>query len=78
MTSTRDNPAPRGVIEEYIRAADGVSLRTARWTPRSVIGTVVVPGGCDEFIEKHFEVVGELLTPGVAVRTNSDGLAAKR
>ena len=67
LTSTPDNPAPQGAIEEYIRTADGVSLRTARWTPPSPIGTVVVLGGRGEFIEKYFEVVGELLTRGFAV-----------
>ena len=67
LTSTPDNPAPQGAIEEYIRTADGVSLRTARWAPPSPIGTVVVLGGRGEFIEKYFEVVGELLARGFAV-----------
>jgi lysophospholipase len=67
LTSTPDNPAPPGAIEEHIRAADGVRLRTARWAPPSPIGTVVVLSGRGEFIEKYFEVVGELLTRGFAV-----------
>jgi lysophospholipase len=67
LTSTPDNPVPPGAIEEYISAADGVRLRTARWTPSSAIGTVVVLGGRGEFIEKYFEVTGELLTRGFAV-----------
>ena len=67
LTSTLDNPAPPGAIEEYISAADGVRLRTARWTPSSATGTVIILGGRGEFIEKYFEVVGELLTRGFAV-----------
>jgi lysophospholipase len=67
LTSTPDYPAPPGAIEEHIRAADGVRLRTARWAPSSPIGTVVLLGGRGEFIEKYFEVVGELLTRGFAV-----------
>ncbi len=67
LTSTPNNPAPRGAIEEHIRAADGVRLRTARWVPSSPIGTVVLLGGRGEFIEKYFEAIGELLTRGFAV-----------
>jgi lysophospholipase len=67
LTSTPDNPAPPGAIEEHIRAADGVRLRTARWAPPSPLGTVVVLGGRGEFIEKYFEVAGELLSRGFAV-----------
>jgi lysophospholipase len=67
LISTPENPAPPGAIEEYIRAADGVRLRTARWAPSSPIGTVVLLGGRGEFIEKYFEVVGELLIRGFAV-----------
>ena len=67
LTSTPDNPAPHGAIEEHIRATDGVRLRTARWAPSSPIGTIVLLGGRGEFIEKYFEVIGELLTRGFAV-----------
>ena len=67
LISTPENPAPPGAIEEHIRAADGVRLRTARWAPSSPIGTVILLGGRGEFIEKYFEVVGELLTRGFAV-----------
>ena len=67
LISTLENPAPKGAIEEHIRAVDGVRLRTARWAPPSPIGTIVLLGGRGEFIEKYFEVVGELLTRGFAV-----------
>jgi lysophospholipase len=68
LTSMVDNPVPAGGIEADIRAADGVRLRTARWTPVSTPrGTIVVLGGRGEFIEKYYEVVGELLSRGFAV-----------
>jgi lysophospholipase len=67
LISTPENPAPPGAIEEHIRAADGIRLRTARWAPSSPIGTVAVLGGRGEFMEKYFEVIAELLTRGFAV-----------
>ncbi len=67
LTSTPDYPAPAGAIEEHIRAADGVRLRTVRWAPASPLGTVAVLGGRGEFIEKYFEVAGELLSRRFAV-----------
>jgi lysophospholipase len=68
LASTPDNPAPPGAVEAEIRAVDGVRLRTARWEPRSPTrGTVAVLGGRSEFIEKYFEVIGELLSRDFAV-----------
>jgi lysophospholipase len=70
LTSTLDNPAPPHGVEEHIRAADGVRLRTARWAANSEPrGTVAVLGGRGEFIEKYFEVVEDLLARGFAVAT---------
>jgi lysophospholipase len=68
LTSTPDNPAPAGATEAQIRAVDGVGLRTARWDARSSArGTLAVLGGRGEFIEKYFEVIGELLSRDFAV-----------
>ena len=68
LTSTLDNPPPPLGIEEDIRAADGVRLRTARWSPNSTPrGTVAVLAGRGEFIEKYFEAAGELLWRDFAV-----------
>jgi lysophospholipase len=68
LTSTPDNPAPAGAIEAQIHAVDGVALRTARWEARSSArGTLAVLGGRGEFIEKYFEVIGELLSRDFAV-----------
>ena len=45
-----------------------IQLRTARWVPQTALrGTVVVLQGRSEFIEKYFEVIGELLARGFAV-----------
>ena len=62
LTSTADNPAPPGAIEADIVASDGVRLRTARWEQAGVArGTVAVFGGRGEFIEKYFELAGDLI-----------------
>ncbi len=59
---TRDNPAPEGGYAASIRAADGLSLRVARWHPPGIsVGTVVICTGRAEFIEKYFETAAELL-----------------
>jgi lysophospholipase len=64
-------PAPPGAVVEWLTLADGVRLRTARWIlPASEThGTVVLIQGRTEFIEKYFEVVGELLARGLSVIT---------
>ena len=68
LTSTSDNPLPPLSIEEDVRTADGVRLRTVRWTPAAPPrGSIAVLGGRGEFIEKYFEVVRELLSRGFAV-----------
>ena len=68
LVSTPDNPPPPNGVEEAIRAADGVRLRTVRWEATSgPRGTVAVLGGRAEFIEKYFEVASDLLARGFAV-----------
>ena len=57
-----ENPAPAGAIVSSIQAKDGVKLRTARWTaPSGSRGTVALMHGYSEFIEKYFELIGDLL-----------------
>lgn len=65
---TPDNPAPPGGSVTTIRTADGIAVRVARWHPpgRS-LGTLAICVGRAEFIEKYFEVVGELLARQLAV-----------
>jgi lysophospholipase len=68
LTFTADNPAPAGAIEADIVASDGVRLRTARWEAgEAARGTVAVFGGRGEFIEKYFELAGELIARGFCV-----------
>ena len=68
LASTPGNPAPEGARVLELTARDGTRLRAAVWTPvGAVAGTVSVFGGRGEFIEKYFEVIGELLSRGFAV-----------
>lgn len=64
-------PAPPGGVVEWITLGDDVKLRTARWIlpPHEAQGTVVLINGRTEFIEKYFEVVGELLARRLSVVT---------
>ena len=65
------NPIPEGAASGIIRAADGVSLRYARWpaTGGRRLGTVCLFQGRAETIEKYFEVVADLRRRGFAVAT---------
>ena len=68
LAATSDNPAPLGAIEEDIRTADAVRLRTVRWSPPGAArGTVAILGGRGEFAEKYFEAAKDLLERGFAV-----------
>ena len=65
---TSDNPCPPGGVVAAVRAVDGKVLRVARWHPAGrPVGTVLICTGRAEFIEKYFEVVGELRRKGFAV-----------
>ena len=68
LVSTPFNPTPPGAILLPVRTADGVQLRTARWTPpHGARGTVAILGGRAEFIEKYFETIRNLLDRGLSV-----------
>jgi lysophospholipase len=68
LIATPDNPIPPGAVLSAARAIDGAPLRVARWVPTTARrGTVAIFPGRAEFIEKYFEVVGELLARGFAV-----------
>jgi lysophospholipase len=64
-----ENPVPSGAFVGTIKTRDGVHLRYARWRPtaRRCLGTVCVFTGRAEFIEKYFEVIGELRERGFMV-----------
>jgi lysophospholipase len=71
LVTVPGNPAPPGAVVEWLTLGDGTKLRTARWIlpGHDTHGTVVLIGGRTEFIEKYFEVVGELLARGLSVVT---------
>ncbi len=63
------NEIPSGAEEHWLEGRGGVKVRTLtapslRQPPR---GTVIVAPGRTEFIEKYFEVIGELQARGFAV-----------
>jgi lysophospholipase len=61
LFSTADNPAPAGAEILQIKAEDGVRLRVVRWAePSASRGTVALLPGYGEFIEKYFELIGDL------------------
>lgn len=61
LVATEDDPIPRGAEVDRLVAADGTALRVARWLPSGASrGTVVILNGRTEFIEKYFEVIGDL------------------
>ena len=69
LVATLKNPIPLGVSVGFLKGKGGVPLRYARW--RSALkerhGTVCIFPGRSEFIEKYFDVVGELRRRGFAV-----------
>ncbi len=67
--ATPDNPVPGEPTLLSVTTRDGIPLRTAYWMPETdaLQGTVCILQGRAEFIEKYFEVVGELLDRGFAV-----------
>jgi lysophospholipase len=69
LIATPKNPVPLGAAVGFLKGKKGLKLRFARW--RSALkerhGTVCIFPGRSEFIEKYFEVVGELRRRGFAV-----------
>lgn len=66
---TSDNPVPGEPTLVTVTTGDDFPLRAAYWMPETgkPKGTVCILQGRAEFIEKYFEVVGELLGRGFAV-----------
>jgi lysophospholipase len=62
------NPVPEGAVTGFLKTADNVSIRFARWNPtKPRKGTVCLFGGRGDMIEKFFEVIGDLRARGFAV-----------
>ncbi|WP_051335690.1 alpha/beta fold hydrolase [Methylocapsa acidiphila] len=63
LRSTADNPVPPDAAVAWMRTRDKLTLRAACWTSGPAArGTVAILPGRAEFIEKYFEVIGELIT----------------
>ena len=64
-----ENPTPSGSTLVSVKTEDGLTLRAAYWMPETgdPKGTVCLLQGRAEFIEKYFEVIGELRLRGFAV-----------
>jgi lysophospholipase len=63
LCSISENPVPPGAVVSAIAARDNWTLRAARWScGAACAGTVAILPGRAEFIEKYFEVIGELLS----------------
>ncbi|WP_298427867.1 alpha/beta hydrolase [Rhodoblastus sp.] len=70
LIDTSANRCPAGANIVGLRTSDGAELRAAWWRPEGVPrGTVALVQGRAEFIEKYFEVIGELLSRGFVVAT---------
>jgi lysophospholipase len=69
LVSTPKNPIPLGASSGYLDIRKGLRVRYASWQSalRERRGTVCIFPGRNEFIEKYFEVVGELRRRGFAV-----------
>jgi lysophospholipase len=63
LSTISENPAPPGAIVSAITARDNWTLRAAHWScGANCAGTIAILPGRAEFIEKYFEVIGELLS----------------
>ena len=69
LVSTPKNPIPLGASSGFLDVRKGVRIRFASWQSalRERRGTVCIFPGRNEFIEKYFEVIGELRRRGFAV-----------
>lgn len=70
LVSAPEAPVPAGGEARWIAGAGGLRLRAALFPAASPRGTVVLSGGRTEFIEKYYEVIGELQARGFTVLTH--------
>jgi lysophospholipase len=70
LVATERDPVPEGAHADFLKAPDGTRFRVARFgTASARRGTVVILNGRTEFIEKYFELIGDLMARGFAVAT---------
>ena len=73
LVETKSRQSPGAALVSFVDLADGTRVRTAFWPAQSSsqepggTGTVLICTGRGEFIEKYFEVVGNLLQRGFGV-----------
>ena len=81
LFDTPANPAPPGAMVAHIACIDGLRIRTVRWAgPVEARGTILIGNGRGEFVEKYFEVIGQLLARGfhvVAFDWRGQGLSVR-
>lgn len=71
---------PEGAIFDFLDVGIDTAIRYAYWPKEGAKGCVLLLPGFSEFIEKYFEVVGELLDRGLAVFAidwRSQGLSSR-
>jgi lysophospholipase len=70
FVTTDEDPVPKGGTTAWLTAMDQTRFRVAHFVPENNrCGTVVLLNGRTEFIEKYFEVIGDLNARGYAVAT---------
>jgi len=80
IRSHPDVAQPAGGLAEWLEGPGGQRTRAAYFPTDNAIGAVVVSTGRTEFIEKYYEVIGELLDRGFAVLVHDwrgQGLSAR-
>ncbi len=67
LLETEDKRCPPGLQAVPVKTPDGFTLRAAVARPARARGTVVLLPGRGEYIERHYETIGELLARRFAV-----------
>ncbi len=68
LLETAEKRAPAGLVPQLVRTPDGFDLRCATARPRSgARGTITILTGRGDYIERHYELIGELLQRRYAV-----------
>ena len=70
LLTLSDYGPPCEARTSWLRARDGIRLRTAVFPASAPRGTVVLNTGRTEFIEKYYEVIGELMERSFTVLTH--------
>ena len=67
LAATAGNGPPEGLKCTFVTTGDGVRLRAAHLSVPQPRGTVVIANGRGDFIERWYEVIGDLAGRGYAV-----------